>query len=67
MKIYKYITLFLIFLTCLWCGYECLNTLSTDANWLFGITVCCFGLVLVADMKDVKKGKKTNAKVQRKS
>lgn len=67
MKIYKYITLFLIFLTCLWCGYECLTTLSTDANWMLGITVCCFALVLVVDMKDTKKGKKKNAKVQGKS
>lgn len=58
MKIYKYITLFLIALLCVYCGIECLNTLSPDADLIFGMSLCCFGLVLVADMKDRKKAKK---------
>lgn len=61
MKIYKYITLFLIALLSIYCGIECMNTLSVDADLIFGMTLCCFAIVLIVDMKDKKKAKK-NAK-----
>ncbi len=63
MKIYKYITLALIFALSAFCGYECLTSLSVDSTVYFILTLCCAFFVLLNKETPKNKKRAQNAKV----